>query len=263
MARITVGALRGLRTVALVRPRQKPPVDDADAVAALSGTLVPMTLPVPRGPHARHARSRGRRSTARRVTTSIIGPVAVVLVVLAVFGVVGGRSGVTRLLGLADSDAARQSSPEAVFPATPPARTWVRPRSAEPTASRASTGRWHVVLHRLDRARARAWRLGEPRLLRAVYTPRATALGADRQLLGDYARRGLRVRHVRLEFDRVRVVERRPVYVRLRVVDRLADATAVSSTGRLLRLPRDRATRHRIVLRRVGGRWRIDAVAAV
>jgi hypothetical protein len=249
--------------VALVRPCRKPPVDDADAAGALSGTLVPMALPAPRGPHAQHATSRRRRSSARRVTTSIVGPVALVLVVLAGFGAVGGRSGVIRLLGLADTDAARQSSPAAASPARPPARTGALPHPAEPTGSRASTVRWHVVLHRLDRVRARAWCRGEPRLLRAVYTPRATALGADRHLLGDYARRGLRVRDVRLRFVRVHVMDRRPLYVRLRVVDSLADATAVSSTGKLLRLPRDRATRHRIVLRRVGGRWRIDAVTAV
>jgi hypothetical protein len=237
------------------------PVDDEDVATVLSGTLVAMPVLPRRRHYAQHAGRRPGRPTRTRVGTSIIGPLVAVLVVAAAFGAVGGGSGVMRALGLAQSRTVGESSSAAsVGPTRPPAG------ALAPSPDRGgprSAVRWRAVLYRLDSARARAWRRGDPDLLRAVYTAQSPALDDDRHLLGDYARRGMRVRDVRLRFGRVAVVERRPGYVRLAVVDRLAAATAVSASGRLLPLPRDRPSRHRVLLRRVGEGWRIDRVRAV
>jgi hypothetical protein len=95
-----------------------------------------------------------------------------------------------------------------------------------------------------------------------VYLPQSLARRDDERTLTDYLDRGLRVRGVRLGFVRLRVVTRRPRFVQLEVVDRLGTMTAVTSRGMHLRLPRDQATRHCIILRRVERRWRIAAVRA-
>jgi hypothetical protein len=237
-------------------------VDDEDVGTVLSGTLVAMHVSPRRRHHAQHAGRRPGRQTRTRVGTSIIGPLAAVLVAIAVFDAVGGGSGVMRALGLAQSGTGGESSSApSVAPTTyPPARAMAP--SPVRGGSRSAV-RWRVVLYRLDRARALAWRRGDPDLLRAVYMSGSSALNADRRLLGDYARRGMRVLGVRLRFGRVAVMEQRPGYVRLAVVDRLVAATAVSASGRLLPLPRDLPSRHRVVLRRVGERWLIDRVRAL
>jgi hypothetical protein len=79
-------------------------------------------------------------------------------------------------------------------------------------------------------------------------------------MLADYSRRDLRVRGVRLEFGRVRLVGQTRGVVHLRVIDRLGPMTAVSSIGLRDALPRDRATRHDVVLRRTSRGWRIASV---
>lgn len=235
-------------------------MEDEHGAEPISGTLVPMDVLARRTHSARHAGRRPARTTARRVATSIGLLVAVLMAVVA-FGTVGGGSAVLRTLGLAPSAPVREpSSSPSSGPARPPHPATVS--SSEPPRT-PSAARWRAVLYQLDRIRARAWRQGDPDLLRAVYAAGSPALDSDRHLLADYARRGLRVRDVRLRFGRLEVVQERPGWVRFTVVDRLAAATAVSAAGSRLPLPRDRPTRHRVVLRRVGGAWRIDRVSVV
>lgn len=82
-------------------------------------------------------------------------------------------------------------------------------------------------------------------------------------MLAAYRSRGLHVRGVHLEYAKVRVISHASGLVTLRVVDRLYPVSAVTPAGVSLPLPRDLATRHEIVLRRVGGRWRIAAITRV
>ncbi|MGH3470585.1 MAG: hypothetical protein ACRDPG_00885, partial [Nocardioidaceae bacterium] len=99
-----------------------------------------------------------------------------------------------------------------------------------------------------------------PRLLRAVYTPRSPELRADQAMLRSYLARGVRVTGVRMSFSQLAVESQQGGSVRLVVVDRLGPAIARNQQGRAHLLPRDRSTRHRLVLRRVDGQWRIAAV---
>ncbi|MGH3471447.1 MAG: hypothetical protein ACRDPG_05300, partial [Nocardioidaceae bacterium] len=77
--------------------------------------------------------------------------------------------------------------------------------TAEQGTSRRPRGHWLSVLEQIDRRRARAWSRGDPRLLRAVYTPRSPELGADQAMLRSYLARGVRVTGVRLSFSQLAV----------------------------------------------------------
>jgi hypothetical protein len=150
--------------------------------------------------------------------------------------------------------------------------TWLATRNPTPTAAAeprhstpsapdgSSDARWRRVLDRLDGLRSRAWRRGDPDDLSEVNVAGSAALRADRAMLAAYWSRGLRLR-ARLDFLRVRLVERRPDEATLDVVDRLRPAAATSVSGAVVDLPADQATAHTIVLRRVGGRWLIADVA--
>jgi hypothetical protein len=112
------------------------------------------------------------------------------------------------------------------------------------------------VLDRLDAHRARAYATGRTRLLNRVYLPRSRVLATDRRMLGAWTRRGAAVSGARL---RVLDVSRLPSpgrSVRLRVVDRLAPATA-RLDGERIALPHDQPTEHLIELRRTPVGWRI------
>jgi hypothetical protein len=122
---------------------------------------------------------------------------------------------------------------------------------------------WRSVLTRLSRLRARAWRRGEPRLLRRLYVAEASALRSDRLMLERYVRRGLTVRGVQLAFGQVRVASRAHRVVRLRVVDQLRAAVAISPGGGRVHLPSDRPTRHLIALERRRGEWRIESITSL
>lgn len=116
-----------------------------------------------------------------------------------------------------------------------------------------------AVLRAWDRDRAAAWRRNDPSALRRLYAAKSGAGRADRALLAAYAGRGLRV--IDLTMQRVEVTvesaeERRLVLV---VTDRVANASVRGPDGRVS-LPRDSWSRHRIVLRLVGERWRVARV---
>jgi hypothetical protein len=120
----------------------------------------------------------------------------------------------------------------------------------------AACRRWRAVLDRLDAHRARAYATGRTRLLNRVYLPRSRVLATDRRMLGAWTRRGAAVSGARL---RVLDVSRLPSpgrSVRLRVVDRLAPATA-RLDGERIALPHDQPTEHLIELRRTPVGWRI------
>jgi hypothetical protein len=96
-----------------------------------------------------------------------------------------------------------------------------------------------------------------------VYTPQSRALSLDRSQIRRYHRRGLHVNGVHLDFGRVVVLHREPHLVRLRVVDRLSPMTALTRSGSPRSLPRDRPSRHLLVLRRTAVGWRIARVHAL
>lgn len=116
------------------------------------------------------------------------------------------------------------------------------------------------ALAALDVARAEALADANLTDLRAVYATSA-ASSSDGRLLKRYAARGYRVVGAGMVRDACRVVERANGRVVLDVVERLAPAWAVSETGESTRLPRDAATRHRVILTGGGERWRIASVS--
>lgn len=116
-----------------------------------------------------------------------------------------------------------------------------------------------AVLREWDRARAAAWRSGDPSRLAGLYTARARAGRADRALLAAYAARGLRVAGMRMQVADVEVVTVSSRRVVLVVTDRLVGATAVARRTRIP-LPRDGWSRRRVVLERAGAAWRVAEV---
>ncbi|GEB13445.1 hypothetical protein [Pimelobacter simplex] len=122
-----------------------------------------------------------------------------------------------------------------------------------------------AVLHRWDRARARAWARGDPAALARLYAPRSRAGQRDVAMLRAWLRRGLRVEGLRMQvLDAALVVRDRRRLV-LVVTDRLAGGLAVGRadpsprTGRRA-LPRDRPSARRLVFLRVAGRWLLSSV---
>jgi hypothetical protein len=114
------------------------------------------------------------------------------------------------------------------------------------------------VLRTWDRARAAAYATGSVRSLRALYL--AGAGEADVRMLRSYLRRGYRVEGLRMQLLAVDVLRHRPGTWSLRVTDRVAGAAAVGY-GERVALPRDRASTHRIELRRDrSGAWRVARV---
>lgn len=139
------------------------------------------------------------------------------------------------------------------------------PRGASAAAARlqGSTSldpRWSRVLDHLSAQRARAWRLGEPRLLDAVYVAGSPELAHDQSMLRAYLRRGLRVSDVRMWFIVVVVERQVPDRAALLVVDRLARAVAHDASGQARPLPRDLPTRHLVRLAMTERGWRIAGI---
>ena len=116
------------------------------------------------------------------------------------------------------------------------------------------------ALGNLDVARAQALADGNVTALRSVYARSTAAADADERLLKRYAARGLRVVGAGMLRTECRAVARADSRVELEVTERLARAWAVAPTGDSIRLPRDEASRHRIVLTGGVGRWRIASV---
>lgn len=115
------------------------------------------------------------------------------------------------------------------------------------------------VLHQWDAARAAAWAAGDASALRQLYTRGSPAGRADVRLLRRYAERGLRVRGLETQVFSIRVLERAPRRVAVRLVDRIVGGVAVGD-GRCLALPRDRADTRTVTLRLVRGRWLVADV---
>ncbi len=132
-----------------------------------------------------------------------------------------------------------------------------------PAVSQPATARWERVLIRLDRRRERAFEVGRAGLLSRVYEAGSAALRRDRAVLRAYARRELTVTRARTEWLDVDLRRRAGRLTVLRVVDRLGAAGARTRSGRLVPLPRDRPTTHRIVLRRGADGWLLADVRAL
>lgn len=151
----------------------------------------------------------------------------------------------------------RPTSPESRLPVTgnraaKPGRATAAPRRR--VAALAVLGAWDV-------RRAAAWAAGDEAALAALYTDGSAAGRRDRAMLGRYGARGLRVRGMRMQVLAGKVRSRTAGRIVLVVTDRLAHGVAVGRGTRVV-LPRDRATRRTIVLRRVAGEWRVAQVWA-
>ena len=120
---------------------------------------------------------------------------------------------------------------------------------------------WSGVLARLDHRRALAFSRADPGLLDKVYLPGSGLRARDARVIEAYARRDLRVVGLRMTILALRVEDQTRSTAVLSVVDRISRARAVSDAGRSRRLPRDRATAHRVILRRMPGGWRIVAIS--
>lgn len=116
-----------------------------------------------------------------------------------------------------------------------------------------------AVLGAWDARRAEAWRSGSPDQLDPLYVAGSHTGRRDRAMLAAYAARGLHVPDLHLELLRVRVRDRSPGRLVLRVTDRLLPATAVGD-GLRLPLPQDRPSTRVVCLRRVAGEWRVVEV---
>ncbi|KAB2811063.1 hypothetical protein F9L07_03790 [Pimelobacter simplex] len=126
-----------------------------------------------------------------------------------------------------------------------------------------------AVLHRWDRARARAWARGDPAALARLYAPRSRAGQRDVAMLRAWLRRGLRVEGLRMQvLDAALVVRDRRRLV-VMVTDRVAGGLAVGRADPSPRagrralprdLPRDLASTRRLVFLRVAGRWLLSSV---
>ncbi|HUQ00313.1 MAG TPA: hypothetical protein VM093_07610 [Aeromicrobium sp.] len=114
----------------------------------------------------------------------------------------------------------------------------------------------------LDVARAEALANVDLTALRAVYASRAAAV-TDERVLKRYAARGFRIVGGGMVREECRAVARAGRRVELDVTERLAPALAVDETGRIRRLPRDRFTRHRVVLVRGDDDWQIGYTVGV
>jgi hypothetical protein len=117
-----------------------------------------------------------------------------------------------------------------------------------------------AVLHTWDEQRAAAWAAGDAPTLRALYTPASTAGRRDVAMLRSWSARGLRVDGLRTQLIDVSVRRRTPRLLVLAVTDRLVGGVSVPGG---LPLPRDRPSRHVVVMRVVEGEWRVSAARPV
>jgi hypothetical protein len=181
----------------------------------------------------------------------------VVLVLTALGALAAGVAGVVEGGPSVVVTPERPTSPESRLPVTgnraaKPGRATAAPRRR--VAALAVLGAWDV-------RRAAAWAAGDEAALAALYTDGSAAGRRDRAMLGRYVARGLRVRGMRMQVLAGKVRSRTAGRIVLVVTDRLAHAVAVRRGTRVV-LPRDRATRRTIVLRRVAGEWRVAQVWA-
>jgi hypothetical protein len=149
-------------------------------------------------------------------------------------------------------------------PAAPAVAVPARDRAPEDAGGAAATVALRAlrVLHVWDERRATAWAGGDADRLRRLYVPRSRTGRADVGMLRAYAARGLRVVGMRTQLLGVEVLGAGRGRMALLVTDRLVGAVA-RGRGRPLVLPADRASRARVRLRRVAGRWRVVEVREV
>jgi hypothetical protein len=164
-------------------------------------------------------------------------------VVVLVLGLAAGVAGVTVIERIAPAGSPSGPAPAGALVPDDPAEA--------PALS---------VLRDWDARRSAAWAAGDVDGLALLYVPGSSAGAADVGLLRRYRARGLVVRDLRMQILRVRVVTSRPRRLVLEVTDRVASAIAYAATG-ARRLPRDAATSHELVLRRVDGAWRMARVS--
>lgn len=124
----------------------------------------------------------------------------------------------------------------------------------DPVTTRAEQPR--AVLAAWDRRRARAWAAGDVAALRRLYVGGSRAGSADVAMLRSYVGRGLLVRGLRTQLLALDVLRESPELIEVRVIDRVIGGTAVAGRRRLA-LPDDRASVREVLLRRVGGAWRV------
>ncbi len=117
-----------------------------------------------------------------------------------------------------------------------------------------------TVLRVWDRARAAAWRDGDVRALGRLYAPGSPAGRADREMLRSYVERGLRVTGLRMQVASAEVRRADAGRIVMLVTDRLSGAAVATGAEGVHPLPRDRWSRRRVVLVRVGERWRVASV---
>jgi hypothetical protein len=195
---------------------------------------------------SRHrAPRRAQESSPHR--SRVRGGRSVLLVLAAVAGIAG-------IFGAGQSLLSAEPAPASAANGPTPANLVATPAWAAPDQ------RWSGVLARLDDRRTLAFSRADPGLLDRIYLP-GSGLGArDARVIEAYSRRDLRVVGLRMTVLALRVEDQTATTAVLSVVDRISRARAVNSAGRSHALPRDRATAHRVTLRRVSAGWRIARI---
>jgi hypothetical protein len=120
------------------------------------------------------------------------------------------------------------------------------PSGTEPFALR--------VLRAWDRDRARAYARGDRTALRDLYVAGSRTGARDLAVLDGYRSRGLRVTTLRTQVLGARVLSHTPRRLSLLVTDALVGGVALRGEQRW-RLPDDRASTRRVLLRRSDDRW--------
>src|SRR4051794_36554683 len=161
-----------------------------------------------------------------------------------------GRSWAFLLVVVLCAGACAREAPAAPPPAEQVETTVRHPPAAPPVVE---------VLRAWDAERADAWARGDPRQLSRLYAPGSTAGRRDRGMLRAWTARGLVIRDLHTQLLAVREVSRSSSTWTLRVTDRLSGGVAVGP-GVRRRLPVDAATTRTVVLRRLDGRWLVEAV---
>ncbi len=128
------------------------------------------------------------------------------------------------------------------------------PSGTEPFALR--------VLRAWDRDRARAYARGDGAALRDLYVAGSRTGARDVAVLEGYRRRGLRVTTLRTQVLGARVLRHTPRRLNLLVTDALVGGVALRGQQRW-RLPADRPSTRRVVLRRDDDRWVVFETYAV
>jgi hypothetical protein len=119
-----------------------------------------------------------------------------------------------------------------------------------------------AVLRGWDERRAAAYSRGDVAALRELYAEGSRAGKRDVRLLRAYVGRGLVVEGLHQQLLAVQLLDEAPHRLRVRVRDRLAEATVVSPAGRV-RLPRDRPSTRDVVLVRQDTDWLVWSVDQV